>query len=97
LEVQKLGFQYFAAGVVPSHGNPRLLQVNVPITIDGLLIEPGDLLHGDVNGVVNIPHAISAQAAEMAMKIRKEEADMLAYINGPDFSVDGFIHRKFSH
>ena len=97
LEVQALGFQYFSAGIVPSHGNPRLLQVNVPVTIDGLIIESGDLLHGDINGVVKIPHEISAQTAEMALKIRQEESEMLAYINGPDFSVDGFIQRKFSH
>jgi regulator of RNase E activity RraA len=97
LEVQALGFQYFSAGIVPSHGNPRLLQVNVPVTIDGILIEPGDLLHGDINGVAKIPNEISAQTADMALKIRQEESELLAYINGPDFSVDGFIHRKFSH
>jgi regulator of RNase E activity RraA len=97
LEAQALGFQYFAAGIVPSHGNPRLLQVNIPVTIDGLLIGPGDLLHGDINGVVKIPVEISDQTAEMALKIRQEESGMLAYINGPDFSVDGFIQRKFSH
>lgn len=97
LEVERLGFQYFAAGVVVAHGNPRLLQVNVPVTIDGLRIEPGDLLHGDLNGVTKIPTEIAAQTVEMALKIRQEEADMLAYINGPDFSVEGFIQRKFSH
>jgi regulator of RNase E activity RraA len=97
LEVQALGFQYFAAGIVPAHGNPRLLHVNVPVTIDGLLIEPGDLLHGDINGIVKIPLEIASQTADMALKIRQEEADMLAYIHGPDFSVEGFIQRKFSH
>ena len=97
LEVQALGFQYFSAWIVPSHGNPRLLQVNVPVTIDGILIEPGDLLHGDINGVTKIPNEISTQTADMALKIRQEESELLAYINGPDFSVDGFIQRKFSH
>ncbi len=97
LEVERLEFQYFSTGVVVSHGNPRLLQVNVPVTIDGLRIEPGDLLHGDLNGVTKIPAEIAAQTAEMAMKIRQEEADLLAYINGHDFSVEGFIQRKFSH
>lgn len=97
LEVERLGLQYFAVGVVASHGNPRLLQINVPVTIDGLQIEPGDLLHGDLNGVAKIPAEIAAQTAEMALKIRQEEAEMLAFINGPDFSVEGFIERKFSH
>jgi len=97
LEVERLGFQYFAAGVVASHGNPRLLQVNLPVTVDGLRIEPGDLLHGDLNGVTKIPTEIADKTAGMALKIRQEEADLLAYINGPDFSVEGFIQRKFSH
>jgi regulator of RNase E activity RraA len=97
LEVETLGFQYFAAGIVPSHGNPRLLQVNVPVVIDGLQIEPGDLLHGDLNGVVKIPAEIAAQTAEMALIIREEEATLVAYINSPDFSVEGFIQRKLTH
>ena len=97
LEVERLGFQYFAAGVVPSHGNPRLLQVNPPVTIDGLRIEPGDLLHGDLNGVVKIPLEIAAQTAEMAQQVRQEEADLLAYIKGPEFSAEGFIQRRFAH
>jgi 4-hydroxy-4-methyl-2-oxoglutarate aldolase len=96
-EVEQLGFQYFAAGVVASHGNPRLLQVNVPVMIDGLQIEPGDLLHGDLNGVIKIPAEISAQTAEMALKVRQEEAELLAFINSPDFSVEGFIQKKFTH
>jgi len=97
LEVEQLRFQYFAAGVVASHGNLRLLQINVPVTIDGLQIEPGDLLHGDPNGVAKIPVEIAAQTAEMALNVRQEEAELLAFINSPDFSVEGFIQRKFSH
>jgi 4-hydroxy-4-methyl-2-oxoglutarate aldolase len=97
VEVERLGFQYFAAGIVPAHGNPRLLQVNVPVVIDGVEIEPGDLLHGDVNGVFNIPWEIASRTAEMALKIRQEESDLLEYINGADFTVDGFLKRKFTH
>jgi len=97
LEVEQIGFQYFAAGAVASHGNPRLLQVNIPVTIDGLQIEPGDLLHGDLNGVTKIPAEIAAQTAEMALKIRQEEAELLAYIHSPEFNVEGFIQKKFTH
>lgn len=97
VEVERLGFQYFAAGIVPSHGNPRLIQVNVPVVIDSVQIEPGDILHGDVNGVVKIPLEIATQVAEAALRVRQEEAEMLAYIHGPSFSLEGFIKKKFSH
>jgi regulator of RNase E activity RraA len=97
VEVERLGFQYFAAGIVPAHGNPRLLQVNVPVVIDGVEIEPGDLLHGDGNGVVKIPQEIASRTAEMALKIRQEESDLLNYIKGADFTIDGLVKRKFTH
>ena len=97
LEVQRLGFHYFAAGVVASHGNPRLLAVNVPVTLDGVQIEPGDLLHGDINGVTTIPLAIASQIAEAARRVREDEARLMSYIKSPEFTVEGFFERKFKH
>jgi regulator of RNase E activity RraA len=97
LEVQRLGFHYFAAGVVASHGNPRLLAVNVPVNLDGVRIEPGDLLHGDINGVTTVPLVIASQIAEGAQRIRDDEARLMSYINSPEFTVEGFFQRKFKH
>ena len=97
LEVRRLGFHYFAKGVVASHGNPRLIEVNVPVTLDGVPIEPGDLLHGDINGVTAIPLSIAGQIAEVADRIREGEAQLMAYINGPDFTVEGLFKRRFKH
>lgn len=97
LEVQRLGLHYFAAGVVASHGNPRLLAVNVPVTIDGVRIEPGDLLHGDINGVTTIPLSIAAEIAAAAERIRVDEARLMSYINSPEFTVEDFFQRKFKH
>lgn len=92
-----MGFHYFAAGVVASHGNPRLLEVNVPVTLDGVRIEPGDLLHGDINGVTTIPLTIADQIAEAAARIRANESQLMAYMNGPDFTIEGFFKRRFKH
>lgn len=97
LEIKQLGLHYFAAGLVPSHGNPRLIEVNLPVTLDGIKIEPGDLLHGDVNGVTTIPLSIAGQVAEAAQRVREKEARTMEFINGPDFSVEGMFRRKFTH
>lgn len=97
LEVKRLGLHYFAAGLVPSHGSPRLLEINVPVTLDGVRIEPGDLLHGDINGVTTIPLAIAAQVIEAAHQVRQDEAQLLTYLNGPEFSLEGYFQRRFSH
>ena len=36
-------------------------------------------------------------AAIVAAVVRADEADLLAYITSPAFSIDGFMARKFSH
>jgi regulator of RNase E activity RraA len=96
-EVRRLGLHYFAAGAVPSHGQPRLVSVNQPVHIDGVSFQPGDLVHGDINGVTLIPREVAAQVADAAAQVRADEADLLAYIQSPAFSIDGFMARKFSH
>jgi len=54
-QVRKLGFHYFARGMVASHGNFRIVRVNVPVEVCGLRIATGDLLHGDINGLIKVP------------------------------------------
>lgn len=49
-------FPVFAAGVThrgPLHDGPG--EINVPIAIEGMVIEPGDLLIGDDDGLVCVP------------------------------------------
>ena len=97
LEVEALGFRYFAAGLVPAHGTTRFVRVNVPVTICGITVNPGDLIHGDANGVTTIPWEIAPAVAEAALKIRKKEADLIGFIKGEDFEVDGVLRRLFTH
>jgi regulator of RNase E activity RraA len=97
LEVRALGFHYFAAGLVPSHGTTRFLEVNVPVTLDGMEIHPGDLLHGDINGATTIPVEIAGQVAEAAQRVRAREAGVMAYAQDPQFNLQGFLQRIFSH
>ena len=97
LEVQEMGFQYFAAGVVPSHGNPRLLEVNVPVTLDGVTVNPGDLLHGDINGVTLIPLEIAEQIPEEVERIREREQSLIEFVKSDDFTLEEFFKRRASH
>lgn len=60
----------------------RLEALEVPVTIGGILIEPGDLLLGDINGVVAIPAARAEEVIETAEMIGEVEdairADILS-------------------
>jgi len=97
VEVKQVGLQCFAKGLVPAHGNPRLIDVGVPVCIDGVMVNPGDLLHGDANGVTAIPRDIADQVYQAALQVRAEEAEVMGYIKSPQFTVEEFFKRRFSH
>ena len=85
-EVRVLGgFQYFCAGLVVSHGNPICVSVGDDVTISGMRVRMGDLLHGDVNGVVHIPDECAGQVAEAAYRVWVEEGETLRRIASPEF------------
>lgn len=86
-EVHEMGFHYFAPGAVVSHGTAAFVDVNVTVEIDGCLIRPGDLLHGDANGLVLIPDECAAQIPAQVAKVRETEQAMIDWINSPDFST----------
>lgn len=75
-------FQVFAPGSVVSHGNGARIDLNVPVTIGGLSINPGDLLHGDLNGIVTIPKNIIEAVIEQATAVRSMEQEVLTNIKG---------------
>lgn len=89
-EVRAMGLHYFAPYPVVSHGNFRIVEVGVPVTFDGQRIEPGDLLHGDLNGIVIVPTEALSQLPEGVDQVRRRERKMLDYVRGPDFSLKGF-------
>ncbi len=83
------GFQYFCAGLVVAHGNPICVSVTTEVTISGMQVRPGDLLHGDVNGVVLVPDACAGQVADAAQRIWAREEQTLRQIAAPDYTVRG--------
>jgi 4-hydroxy-4-methyl-2-oxoglutarate aldolase len=88
-EVRALGLHYFAPHAVVSHGNFRIVDVGVPVTLDGQRIERGDLLHGDVNGIVVVPPDCVPQLPAAVDAIRQRERRILDYVRRPGFTLDG--------
>ncbi len=85
-EVRALGgFQYFCAGLVVSHGNPICVSVGEEVTISGMRVRPGDLLHGDINGILHIPDECAEKVAEAAYRVWAREEETMRRVNSPDF------------
>jgi 4-hydroxy-4-methyl-2-oxoglutarate aldolase len=73
--------------------------VNVSVTGEGLLVNPGDLLHGDVNGVVMIPDAIADRVAEEVERVRQAEREVLEFVRSPGLTVERLraFQERFKH
>lgn len=82
-QVRALEFPVFTGSTISAHGYCRTLHIGQPVRVGGLVVNQGDLLHGDRNGVTSIPRRIAAEAAEAAGEFVAAEAVVLDYLNGP--------------
>ena len=85
--VREMGFHYFAPGMVPAHGNFGFMEAQIPVRVGGVLINPGDLIHADANGVVTIPLEIARDVIGEAHRILAREEAHRDWVNSPDFSL----------
>ncbi len=87
-EVRALGFHFFAATVSVSHAYVHVVDVGVPVTVSGLTVRPGDLLHADRHGVVQIPLEVAREIPRAARELEARERMIIEVCQSPDFSVD---------
>jgi regulator of RNase E activity RraA len=85
--VRDMGFHYFAPGMVPAHGNFGFMEAQVPVRISGVLVNPGDLIHADANGVVTIPNEIARDIVAAANDVLEREEAQRDWVNSDDFSL----------
>jgi 4-hydroxy-4-methyl-2-oxoglutarate aldolase len=79
-QVRELAFPMFAQSVVCSHAYAQTMDVGRPIRVGGLVVRPGDLLHGDANGVTNIPIEIAGEVADVAAEYVAAERIVIEYV-----------------
>lgn len=73
-EIRKLGFPAWATHVVPNAGEPKGFgEENVAIRIGGQVIEPGDWIVADDDGVIAIPRAQAVVIANRAQDVLEKE------------------------
>ena len=82
--IRAQGFPVFAAGVThrgPYKDGPG--EINVPIALDGMVIEPGDLVLGDDDGLLAVPFdAVVAVLSGADAKAAAEAKQMAAIESG---------------
>lgn len=74
-EIESFGFPVFARHLVPTTGRTRLKvdAIHVPVEIDGVLVEPGDIIVADGTGIVRVPLVKSSQVLEIAEACARDD------------------------
>ncbi len=87
-QVRALDFPVFTDGMVASHGFFHTIDIHVPVQVGGMVISPGDLLHGDLNGVTTIPVEIAAELAAIGDEFVAAEGIILEATRSDDRSPE---------
>jgi RraA family protein len=80
-------FPVFARGVTPLgplHRGPG--EVNLPVSAGGVVVNPGDVIVGDLNGVVVVPRDIAPDLLERLRGRASTEASYVAAVARGEFS-----------
>ena len=87
--VRKLGFHYFAPNPHVSGAYHHTVSFGQPVTIGGVTIREGDVLHGDVHGVMLVPDAVLPRIVEACRTVDDTEARIHAYYASADCTIEG--------
>ena len=86
------GFPAFAHGSYAQDQGPRgkVLDFRLPIEIGGVRIEPGDIVFGDVDGVLIVPQAAEREVFVAALEKARGEQLVRKAIEGGMSAVQAF-------
>ena len=84
------GFPVIAGSIGPSHAFVRVTDIEIPVTIFGLSVAPGDLVHADRHGAVVVPPEDIPALAAAISRMREAEAIILNAARAPGFDFAAF-------
>jgi regulator of RNase E activity RraA len=76
-QVETMSFPVYSSQTVCAHGFCHIVDVNVPVHVGGVTINPCDLIHGDRNGVTTIPKDIAREVVHGCGEYMAAERELL--------------------
>jgi regulator of RNase E activity RraA len=89
-QVEALSFPCFTNGTLCAHGYCHIPQIQVPVSVGGVVVHPGDLLHGDRNGVTTLPVKVASAVAQACPEYVQAELVVLDYLRSGKIDPAGY-------
>ena len=83
-------FPVVAGSIGPSHGFVHVREIDTPVSIFGISVSPGDLVHADRHGAVVIPNGVIDNLHEAIHKLFASERLILDPADKKGFSFNDF-------
>ena len=64
------------------------MAAGTPVTVGGLEVCPGDLLHGDKHGVTSIPPDAARHVPQVAAQVEAGERRIIEFCQSSEFDTD---------
>jgi 4-hydroxy-4-methyl-2-oxoglutarate aldolase len=93
-ELRQFEYPVYAEGLCVARSYMRLIEVGTVVSVAGMTIHPGDILHGDEHGLLQIPPAALPEIVEKAELIRQEEQNVVGWSRSDEFTVEGLLALK---
>ena len=87
-EIRPMKFQYLLSGVTAGHGAQAVHAVNVPVSVAGMDVAPGEIIHMDENGAVKFPADKLSAVLENARALQIEETERLDRLRNAKSSAE---------
>jgi regulator of RNase E activity RraA len=88
-EMEAAGFVTFAGGIDVGGGFPsHTLEIGGPVTVGGLTVWPGELLHGDLHGLLKVPSDLASKISEAVREVERYERGIIEVARSEDFSLE---------
>lgn len=81
------GFMVLAGSIMPSHAHTDVVDFDKPVSVAGMVVHPGDLIHADRHGAVVVPHNMVDEVPKAAALIARREKVILDAARSGSFSM----------
>jgi len=86
--VREMGLPLFAGNVAVSHAYAHIFDFGAVVTVGGLEVKPGVVLHGDRHGLLTVPRETIREIPTVAEKLRLTERKIIDLCRSEDFSIE---------
>ena len=82
------GFQALAGSIGPSHAHVHLQNFDETVSVAGMIVRPGDLIHADNHGAIVVPFETAEKLPAACDLLARREEVILSIARSKDFTIE---------